>query len=254
MYTASKCIGARECIVVCPEGALELTPNGIITDIEKCTICGDCAEVCPTRAIEMSGKEMVVEEIMDIIRKETVLMDESKGGVTFSGGEPLHHHRYLLELLEACGREGIHRCVDTTGFANEKVLLEVAEKTDLFLYDLKMMNSEKHQRFTGVPNDKILANLLALSYSEAEIIIRIPLIGGINDDHENLNETAAFISALPHPVQRVDILPYHKIASKKYEKLSQKPAGFDFYEPSQEVMDQALEIFKLFGIEAGIGA
>jgi len=254
MYTESKCIGAKECIVICPEDALMLTPNGIVTDIDKCTLCGDCADACPTKAIEMSGEEMSVEAVMKMIRKETVFMDQSNGGVTFSGGEPLHHHRFLLELLEACGQEGIHRCVDTTGFANENVLMEVARKTDLFLYDLKMMDSEKHKQYTGVPNEKILNNLVALSESGADIIVRIPLIAGINDDLENLKETATFISALPNKVQRADILPYHNIASKKYEKLGQEASDITLKEPSEEVQEHAVDLFKSYGIEAQVGA
>ena len=247
MYTASKCIGARECIAVCPEDALELTPNGIITDVEKCTLCGDCADACPTLAIEMSGKELSVEDVMEIIRKETILMDESKGGVTFSGGEPLHHHRFLLELLDAT-------CVDTTGFANERVLKEVALKTDLFLYDLKMMDSEKHQKYTGVPNEKILSNLISISESDADIIIRIPLIADINDDGDNLRRTASFLSSLPNQVQRVDVLPYHNIASRKYEKLGQTSPDFELNAPSNDALNLAAEIFESYGIDVEIGA
>lgn len=253
MYTENKCIGALECIKICPEAALELTAGGIITDVKKCTLCGDCADVCPTKAIEMSGEEMSLDRIMAIIRKETLLMDQSKGGVTFSGGEPLHHLRFLMALLEACGREGIHRCVDTTGFANEKVLMEVAQKTDLFLYDLKMMDSTKHKKYTGVPNEKILNNLIALSASGAEIIIRIPLIAGVNDDKKNLQQSAAFIAALPRRVKRVQILPYHRTAAKKYEKLGEAYQYGNMKEPTAEIQDYCLALFKGYGIEVEIG-
>jgi pyruvate formate lyase activating enzyme len=253
MYTENKCIGALECIKICPEGALELTTAGIVTDVKKCTLCGDCADVCPTKAIEMSGEEMSLDGIMAIIRKETLLMDQSKGGVTFSGGEPLHHHRFLMDLLEACGREGIHRCVDTTGFANEKVLMDVAEKADLFLYDLKMMDSVKHKKYTGVPNEKILNNLIALSATGAEIIIRIPLIAGVNDDIKNLQQSAAFIASLPKSVQRVQILPFHHAASKKYEKLGEIYKSGDMKEPSKEVLDYCIALFKGYGIGVEIG-
>ena len=182
LYTASRCIGCEQCVEVCEQEACVLTPDGIVTDRERCIVCGQCADICPTKATEISGDQMTVEQLMKIIRRETLVMDQSEGGVTFSGGEPLMQHKFLLEILETCGREGIHRCVDTTGFANTEILLKVAEKTEHFLYDLKMMDSEKHKKYTGVPNEKILENLKALSATGAKIDIRIPLIHGVNDD------------------------------------------------------------------------
>lgn len=243
MYTERKCIGAQECIRVCEVGALTLTPQGIVTDIDKCTLCGDCSIVCPTKAIEMSGEEMTIQEIMNIIKRERTVINQSGGGVTFSGGEPLHHHRILLELLEACGKEGLHRCVDTTGFANQHILLEVAKHTDLFLYDIKMMDPVKHKKYTGVSNEKILGNLIALSSFGANIIIRIPLISGINDDEENLRQTVAFLSALPQPVQKVELLPYHPIALNKYIKLGQIYEYNDLKAPDQNRVEWAEMIF-----------
>lgn len=173
MYTAAKCIGSQECIKVCEQEALKLTPTGIQTDFERCNLCGDCALVCPTKAIEMSGQLMFVPQVMKLIKRETLIMDQSEGGVTFSGGDPLLHHRFLIELLDECGKEGIHRCVDTTGFASTEVLLEVAKRTELFLFDLKIMDSAKPQKYTGVPNEKILENLKLLAETGAKIKIRI---------------------------------------------------------------------------------
>jgi len=255
MYTESKCIGAQECVLVCDVGALTLTRNGIVTNVDKCTLCGDCAEVCPTKAIEMSGEERTVEELMDIIRKEIPFMDQSGGGVTFSGGEPLHHHLFLKEMLDACGKEGIHRCVDTTGFTNKKVLLEIAQRTDLFLYDLKMMDRNKHKEYTGVSNEKILDNLITLASLDVDVIIRIPLIKGVNDDLENMQQSARFIAGLPGKKRKVNILPYHNIASTKYEKLGLEGlhTNSNFEAPDEQTLERCLNIFKSHGVDAMVG-
>ena len=253
MYTESKCIGSLECIKICEQEALSLGPNGIVTDVDACNLCGKCAEVCPTKAIEMSGEEMSVEKVMKIIKRETLFMDQSKGGVTFSGGEPLMHHEFLIKLLDACGEEGIHRCVDTSGFTNTKIFKEVAQRTDHFLYDLKMMDSDKHKELTGVPNEKILENLKILAETGAAMNIRIPLIKGVNDDKENILRSAEFIAALSGGKKKVNILPYHNIASKKYEKLGVEYAQGTMDEPDQDHQKRILEIFQSFGIKAILG-
>lgn len=190
---------------------------------------------------------------MDEIEKERIFFDHSGGGVTFSGGEPLLHADFLIELLDECGRRGIHRAVDTAGLANTDLLLEVAKRTDLFLYDLKMIDSERHQKWTGVPNEKILENLQVLAESGANIIIRIPLIGGVNDDAKNITETARFVSALAGLPKVVNLLPYHKIAQHKYGKLG-RPEDFRLLEePTSAAQLQTIAIFREFGIEASIG-
>ena len=253
MYAPNKCIGCSTCMDVCPENALTLTAEGIVTDTELCTLCGKCAEVCPTMAIEMSGRTMTVEEIMDEIEKERVFFDQSGGGVTFSGGDPLVHHEFLIQLLDECGRRNIHRAVDTAGLANTEVLLEVAKRTDLFLYDLKMMNSDKHRKYIGVPNDKILENLKILAGTGANINIRIPLIGGVNDNMENMEATARFVSELSGEKKKVNLLPYHKIAQTKYQKLGRSEEFQLLEEPTIESQSRTLDIFQKHGIEANIG-
>ncbi|MFN2127021.1 MAG: glycyl-radical enzyme activating protein [Anaerolineales bacterium] len=253
LYTSSKCIGARECIKVCDQRALTLTREGIITDPERCNLCGACADACPSKAIEMSGEPYSIEDILKIINKERVMFDHSGGGVTFSGGEPLMHHKFLIELLDTCGREGIHRTVDTTGFTSMDILLEVAKRTDHFLFDIKLMDAAKHKHFTGVSNKLILKNLRTLAATGASINIRVPFIKGVNSDEDNIRKTAEFISSLAGDKKSVNLLPYHNIAQKKYEKLGM---GYDLNymrEPSREEQEHALSIFQSFGIEAIIG-
>lgn len=253
LYAQSKCIACGTCVAACPEKAITLEQDRIETDPERCKICGKCADVCPTTAIELSGKSMSVAGIMDEIEKQRVFFDQSGGGVTFSGGEPLLHPEFLIELLDECGRRGIHRAVDTAGFVNTAVLLDVAKRTDLFLFDLKMMDSEKHREWIGVPNGKILENLKILAESGARINIRIPLIGGVNDDDENLTESARFVASLFGEKKKVNLLPYHKIAQAKYQKLG-RPDDFRLLEePTKEVQRTAVAIFEQYGIQAEIG-
>lgn len=253
LYTASKCIGAQDCIEVCPNNALTLTSEGIVTDAEACNLCGKCAEACPSKAIEMSGKLYGVEDLMKIIERERIHFEHSGGGVTFSGGEPLMHPEFLIEMLKACGEKGLHRAVDTCGFASNETLLEVAKHTDLFLFDLKLMNPIHHKKWTGVDNRLILKNLKILAETGAKINIRIPLIKNVNSNIEELTEMARFIYELPGAKPQVNILPYHNIASGKYKKLEMIFNEQNMKEPSEVDILQSVAIFNRFGIETEVG-
>jgi len=253
MYTASKCIGAVKCIEICPNDALRLTRDGIVTDAEKCTLCGKCAEVCPTKAIEMSGREYNTKELMRIIERETAFFDHSEGGVTFSGGEPLMHHEKLIELLDRCGERDIHRVVDTTLFAKTELVLEVAKRTELFLVDLKAWDSDVHRKYTGVPNAQILKNIRVLAENGIDFIIRIPFIDGVNADEETVKKEAEFLSSLPWARKEVNLLPYHDIAKGKHQKLGTSYEPDDLAAPSDESIDLAQQIFAEHGIRATVG-
>jgi pyruvate formate lyase activating enzyme len=253
MYTVSKCIGAMECIKVCPNNALSLTKQGIVTDAEVCRLCGKCAEVCPTKAIEMTGQIYYVDQLMEIIEKERLIFDKSDGGVTISGGEPLLQSDFLIDLLDACRERGIHCCIDTSGFADTNRLLEVAKRTDLFLYDLKLMDSKKHREFSGVNNEKILHNLRELAKTGANINIRIPYIGGVNTDDENVEETAEFIANLAGEKKLINLLPYHQIAAHKYKKLGEEYDPGIMSEPTKDELDRAQEIFSKYDLKLIIG-
>ena len=163
LYKKSKCIGCQSCVSVCPMHAIELTPNGIMPTDSECIQCGLCAEECPTKAMEVCGKNYTMDELMAQIEKERVIMTDSHGGVTLCGGEPLMHADYSLEILRELGKRGFHRTVDTTLFVDSEKLKEVAANCELFLVDLKIMNSAKHKYYTGVPNEIILQNIRLLA-------------------------------------------------------------------------------------------
>lgn len=168
---------------------------------------------------EVVGTLKTVEEVMDILDKEWIFMDESGGGVTFSGGEPLLQHEFLAGLLTACKKRGMHTAVDTCGFAPPEVLRKIAPLTDLFLYDLKIMNSERHEFYTGVPNRIILENLRELVSMDCKVRIRIPVIPEVNDTAENIRETISFLESLHGKVEGVDLLPFHTTAIGKYKRF-----------------------------------
>ncbi len=253
LYTKSKCIGSLKCIEVCPNNALTLTKDGIKTDWNKCKLCGLCAEVCPTKAIEMSGKLILAKEILEIAENERPFYEESGGGVTFSGGEPLMHCEFLLPILKELGKRKIHRTIDTTGFASPSVLKKIAKHTDLFLYDLKLIDSEKHLKFTGQRNEVIISNLKWLSEIDHEIIIRIPLIKGVNSNSECIEKMAKLISSLSGKPKQVNLLPYHDIAKMKYEKLGDSYQPGNISEPSEDEIETFRNIFKEHGLEVIIG-
>jgi pyruvate formate lyase activating enzyme len=253
LFNAAKCIMCGECCRICPVQACRLTPGGIVTDGSLCTLCGKCAEVCPTLATEMSGRYRSVGELLDIIEKERPFFDQSAGGVTFSGGEPLQQPEFLMELLEACGRKQIHRAVDTSGFVKTETLLRVAKSTDLFLYDLKMMDADRHRRFTGVDNRLILDNLKMLAESGAAIQIRLPLVGGVNDDSANLEATAAFVAELHGAKKVVNLLPFHDVARGKDVRLGQVRELADLHEPDGGGVATAIQLFSRYGLNASVG-
>jgi len=254
LYNKNRCIGCGSCVAACPDDALTLTATeGVITDFSRCTRCGECAVACPTKAMEMSGRDIPQEEIMQIIRKETDIMDQSGGGGTFSGGEPLIYPEALKSLLVSCGEEGIHRAVDTSGHVRQSVVQEIMPHTDLFLYDLKMMDSSRHRVWTGVGNEQIIRNLKLIASSDKAYHIRIPLIEGVNCDEENIEATLSFLGGLQQKPSQVGLLPYHNIAVKKYEKLGGSYNEKGMKEPSKERVETILSHFRDKGFTTVIG-
>lgn len=255
LYTKKKCIGCRTCVENCPQKALALTPEGIVTDNALCHLCGKCAEGCPALAMEISGTEYSVDYLMKEIEKETVFMDRSEGGVTFCGGEPLLHPDMLLELLHRCGDLGIHRAVDTTLFAGEEIVKEVMQHSELFLVDLKHMDTVKHKLYCGVSNELILSNLRMVAEVGHAFHIRIPLIEGVNADEENITRSAAFLSSLPWPHRTVNLLLYHDIGKNKHEKLGTvyNPVHYPMATPSEETVERCKAIFSMYNINVIIG-
>jgi pyruvate formate lyase activating enzyme len=186
------------------------------------------------------------------IRKDIVFYDQSGGGATFSGGEPLMQADFLAALLKACRDEGIRTAVDTTCYADTHILRRIAESADLFLCDIKHMNSELHKQFTGIPNDRILENIRMLAEVGKRIFIRVPIIPGVNSDRANIEQTAQFVQSLKG-VRRVDILPYNRGGLEKAVRLN---GGIDLMEaqaPDDGTMMEIAGVFRGYGFEVKIG-
>jgi pyruvate formate lyase activating enzyme len=180
------------------------------------------------------------------IEREIPFYEESRGGVTFSGGEPLMQPAFLSMLLKACRKQEIHTVVDTSGFANWKLFEQIRGDVDLFLYDLKHMDSARHREATGVPNEVILKNLRRLSAVGAKCIVRIPLIPGVNDDEQNLVESGKFLASLSH-IESVELMGYHDIAQAKYEALGREYPLTEIKPPTKNELHHAAEVLRSYG-------
>ncbi|MCF7848488.1 MAG: glycyl-radical enzyme activating protein [Kiritimatiellales bacterium] len=248
---SGKCIGCGECITACPEKALSFTSEGISRDKTRCRRCQACVRCCPALAHEATGWETDVPTLMHELLKDLPFYEQSGGGVTFSGGEPLAQPGFLMEMLQACGKHDIHRAVDTSGFAPVETLMQIAAHTDLFLFDLKHMDSTAHQRFTGEPNEQILLNLSALANLGKPIRIRFPLVPGINADEENIRATGAFVSSL-NGIDAIDVLAYQGAAKNKYARLGKKTAK-EAAPPGTAEKTRAIEILEEYGLKVRLG-
>jgi pyruvate formate lyase activating enzyme len=209
-------------------------------------------DVCLAGARQVIGRKVTVKEVLNEIEKDIVFYDQSGGGATFSGGEPLMQTDFLYYLLFACQKSGIHTAVDTTCFAELETLEKISKVTDLFLCDLKHMDSDIHQRFTGVPNNLILDNIKWLASSGKKIFIRLPVVPGFNDSQDNIEQTVQFASTLDS-IAGIDLLPYNSGGQEKASRLTQKYEIMKIQPPSPEQMADIAGRIEGFGFEVKIG-
>ena len=215
----NRCIRCGACVEACPEDAIAWVEGRPVTNWNRCERCGVCADACFADARERIGREMTVDAVMAEILADTAFYDESGGGVTLTGGEPLAQREFTLALLWACKAREIHTALDTCGYASWSVLDQVRRYVDLFLYDLKQMDDARHREVTGAPVGPILANLRALAEHGHAVRLRVPVIPGVNDDDESIRQIAAFAASLPR-LDGIDLLPYHTTAADKYRRMN----------------------------------
>ncbi len=249
MFFKNLCTGCGRCLDVCPSGAIFRDGDRCDRDFSRCRNCGRCAQVCPTTAASLSGKAYSVEDVMRLVEKDAAFYCNSGGGVTFSGGECTVQGDFLLALLDACQREGFHTCVDTCGHTDPRLFRQIMAKADLFLFDIKHMDSTQHKRLVGVDNSTILANLRTLlACCPEKARIRIPLMPQLNDAEDNIAAVADFLC--PFGIRQVDILPCHSYGRNKYEALHKPAPEIPAYRP--EGLNAMLACFAAHGLETEI--
>lgn len=248
----NRCTACGECQKVCPLVLPAGRPGVESTRHSECLLCEACVKACPTGARQIIGQSMTVAEVWAEIVKDRLFYEESGGGVTCSGGEPLLQPGFVMELFGVCRQHGFHTAVDTCGYGKQEDLLALASLTDLFLYDLKFVDDTRHRRYCGVSNISILENLKALDQAHSNLWIRIPLIPGLTESEDNLAALAGFIASL-HSVRQINLLPYHASARHKFQRLG-KPYLLEDLEPLRpDAAEKAAQKFLAFGLPVKIG-
>lgn len=233
-YYEKNCIGCGACAVECKKSALSIRNGRAVMDRTKCLRCGRCAEVCPSDALVAVGKEMTVDEVMDIVRHDRIFY-KNGGGLTVTGGEPLAQAEFTLTLAKAAKKEGISVAVETSGFGKTEALLALVPFCDLFLFDCKA-SSEMHELLTGVPDGVIMNNLSKLCETGASVILRCPIVGGANLDDGFIGKII-MLSKGNAAIRRVQLLPYHSTGIEKSAALG-KAAQKRFGKPSKAELER----------------
>ncbi len=248
---ADRCLSCGACVEACPlpEGPL---PAGAQVGEAGCLACGRCVDACPGAAREIVGRERAVDDVVVAALRDRIFYDDSGGGVTFSGGEPLAQPEFLVACLDRLRSEDVHLALDTCGLAPRQVLLDAAARVDLVLYDVKTMDPEEHRRLTGAPLEPILDNLRALAASHPAIWLRVPVVPDVTDEPRSLEAVARLASELS-AVERVSLLPYHRLGTAKLERLGGRPGGLDVRTPDPARLEAAERTFRDAGVTVTIG-
>jgi pyruvate formate lyase activating enzyme len=261
-WMSMRCIGivkCGKCLGACPKNAIvpgQITQHAatqeeiqlIRIDRDLCDNCGDCTAVCYQKSLYISGTDYTVEEIVKRVCKDIPFYENSGGGVTISGGEPLSQPEFVFQLLKQLKECDIHTALDTTGYVAGEILERVLPHTDLFLYDLKHMDREQHRLVTGVSNEKILGNARMLAAAGAKMQIRIPVIPDFNDSEESIRETGTFCKSLGSSVTVVQLLPYHNLGVMKYQRIDNRRVILEAEPPSEDKILSLKNLLESLGL------
>ena len=245
------CTACGACAEHCPSGAVTISEGRAVTDRELCTACGSCVDVCLQDSRSIAGREMSVAEVAALAARDKVFYDRTGGGVTFSGGEAMAQIDFLSEALAACKAAGLRTAVDTAGCVPWSSFARVLDWTDLFLYDLKIMDAARHREQTGASNKPVLENLGRLARSGAEIIVRIPIVPTVNDDDANLEAVLAYL--VQHGLTRVDLLPFHQLGRGKAPRVGRKWDLAEVPAPDLEDLGRIRTRFESAGLAVATG-
>ena len=253
-FNAEKCTGCGMCIEACPENAIRIVDDKSATDRGRCKGSGTCAEVCPNEARSLMGRIMSGAEVFEDVNADALFYQNSGGGVTLSGGDPVAQPAFSIDILKRCRNAGIHTAVETCGFAQWETLKSILEYVDLVLYDLKHMDPVKHKAFTKVSNERILDNAKRIRMElELPMLARIPVIPGYNDSLDALKAAAQFIARELGPSVSVHLLPYHRLGETKYERLEKPGLRTHIVPPEDSQTEEAKLLFAAEGLTVHIG-
>jgi pyruvate formate lyase activating enzyme len=217
MYYEDKCIECFSCIAACPNSEVLKQKWPLVLD--ECQGCGSCVTACYAEARQLVGRRVTVEDVLAIVLRDDVFYEESGGGVTVGGGEPAIQAGFVTRFLKRCREHSLHTAVETCGFTSWDIFSRLLRHVDLLLMDIKHMDTDRHKTLTGVGNEQILENARRAAASGQDMIIRLPLIPGFNDEAGHLTKLGGFIRDELSPVRRVDILPYHSTGESKSIRL-----------------------------------
>jgi pyruvate formate lyase activating enzyme len=254
LFVEEKCTGCGRCIQVCPEKAIRMHGKLSQTDRGLCKSTGLCVDACPNEARTVIGKRATAAEIFKEIAADSLFYQESGGGVTLSGGEPLAQPEFASNILKKCRDAGFHTALDTCGYANWTIAREVLRQVNLVLFDFKHMNPEMHKKYTGISNERILENAKKIHHEMSiPMRARVTLVPGRNDSPENLEATARFVANELSKEIPVHLLPYHRLGEAKWERLDRKNETASIQIPGEQQLAECRQIFESFGLNAIMG-
>lgn len=250
LQDGERCSGCQSCVEACPEHAIHVKDGKAVTDREQCVKCGTCLDHCVQNLREIAGEEYTVDELVRQVKKDEMFYEESGGGVTLSGGEVMTSEMdYVEELVKKLHRQGISVTIDTCGYAPYENFRRLLPYVDTFLYDIKTLDQEKHKKYIGVENGKILKNLEQLSRDGARIYIRIPVVREVNGSEEEMGKIIRYLDEKKIHAAQVNLLPYHNTGKGKYGKLGQDYEGENLHAPDREEMEAFAALFREAGYQ-----
>ena len=248
VWYAVKCIGDQACVRACPESAIELTPDGMKINRDLCKVCGTCEDVCPTGAMKLMGNSWDSDSLVEELLRDKVFFTTSNGGVTLSGGEATYQSDFAIDIAIGLQANEVHVALDTCGYCSEKIMRDTLQHVDMVLYDLKIMEPQKHEEFTGVPLDRVLANAIIVAESGKPVWIRTPIIPEHTDSEQNIRSIAQFIvDKLPNVV-RYDLLAFNRMCTEKYKLFDLEYPLKDADLISEETMEHLADIARNEGV------
>ncbi|KZL91025.1 glycyl-radical enzyme activating protein [Clostridium magnum] len=251
MFIPHNCIGCKKCYEICSKGAIDFNlPSRV--DQNKCVKCGKCVESCYAGALNLAGSMRTVRELLIELKKDNIYYRRSGGGITLSGGEVTAQPEFAEELLKGCKENNWHTAIETTAFTNPSVLERILPWLDLVMLDIKHMDPNKHLEYIGQSNDLILQNAKLIAQFGAPLIIRVPVIPGVNSDEKNIKATANFAASLKS-VKELHLLPYHRLGQNKYEYLGYNYIMKDLQPPTKEEINNLKDLVKKCGLICKVG-